>query len=315
MGRIKDTEWTLEKLIKEFSDRKYLLDMGKGKLSNIYNVEPEVIKAAKRAVRNNIKNDNFPKILIFDIESAPMNAWIWGKWKQNIYDEMIINDWFILTWSAKWLFSNDIMYDSLKKKEIEKQDDKRIVRSLRDLLDKADIVIAHNGDRFDIARINARMIYNNLNPPSSYQSIDTLKIAKKHFGFSSNKLDALAEMFGLKGKIDVSFDLWARCLASDMKAMEEMVKYNKRDVTVLEEVYLKLRPWIKSHPNIGLFIKDEKVCPNCGSNLIEKNGKYYYTMMGRFETYVCKSCGAISRERKSSVTKNEKDKLLASVAR
>ena len=44
------------------------------------------------------------KILILDIETAPIRAKVWGIWNQNISIDQIESDWFILTWAAKWLF-------------------------------------------------------------------------------------------------------------------------------------------------------------------------------------------------------------------
>ena len=84
-------------------------------------------------------------------------------------------------------------------------------------------------------------------------------------------------------------------------ALEYMAKYNKRDVAILEEVYLRMRPWIKGHPNIGNLISStEPACSTCGSHNLEKiDGEYYYTSIGKYELFKCKTCGAISRGRKN----------------
>ena len=80
-----------------------------------------------------------------------------------------------------------------------------------------------------------------------------------------------------------------------------MSKYNKRDTAILEEVYLRMRPWIKGHPNVGnLISSEEPVCSICGSTDLEKlEGEYYYTSIGKYELFRCKNCGAISRGRKN----------------
>ncbi len=39
----------------------------------------------------------------------------------------------------------------------------------------------------------------------------------------------------------------------DPAAWKVMEKYNKQDVLLLEKVYDRLLPWIKSHPNHHLF--------------------------------------------------------------
>lgn len=239
-----------------------------------------------------------PKILILDIETAPLTGYMWSLWKQNIRLKQIISEWFMLCWSAKWIYSDKVFSCKLNKKELLNQDDRRICRDLWKLLDEADLVVAHNGDRFDIPKINTRFIMNGLDRPSPYRTIDTLTIVKKQFGFSSNQLDTLAGYFGFDHKLSTDFSLWDRCLKGDTEAMNYMSKYCDRDVLLLEEVYLKIRNWIPNHPNVGLYFDTiEHICPNCGSTDLTE-GKPYYTTIGRYQTFRCK-CGAISRVKKS----------------
>jgi len=258
-----------------------------------------------------------PKVLVFDIETSPLKAYIFATrlWNTNVNEEEVLSQWFALCWSAKWLFSDEIMSDRLTSREAKNEDDSRIVKSLWKLLNEADIVIAHNGDKFDVPNMNTRFIVNNLPPTSPYQSIDTCSIAKRQFGFSHNNLNALAKVFGFKVKIEVSFPLWTRCVDGDENALKLMEKYNRRDVETLEEVYMKIRPWIHSHPNLGLYTEStEPVCSNCGSHSLTKTDKFYYTMTGKYELYRC-DCGAYIRVRTSSLTKEKRKNLLVSVAR
>ena len=85
-------------------------------------------------------NKAFPKILLFDVETAPMRAYVWGRWKQNISLNETISEWYMLCWSAKWLYSNTVMHDKLTSVEAINQNDKRIVTNLWKLIDEADIV-------------------------------------------------------------------------------------------------------------------------------------------------------------------------------
>lgn len=159
-----------------------------------------------------IKPVTYPKILIFDIETSPLKAYVWNLWKQNVHLDHILNEWFMICWSAKWLYSNEILGDVLTPEEAIEENDKRVCQSLWNLINEADIVVAHNGNRFDIPRMNARFIINGLNPTKPYYSVDTCLVAKKQFGFSSNKLDALATYFGFKHKLDTDFSLWKNVL-------------------------------------------------------------------------------------------------------
>lgn len=267
--------------------------------------------------RKEIKFRKLPKILILDIETSPLKAYVWQKsvWNSNVTENQVLSEWFMLSWSAKWLFDNIIYSDRLTGKEAKREDDGRIVKSLWDLLNEADIVVAHNGSNFDVPNMNTRFIVNNLPPTSPYQTIDTVSIARKQFGFTHNNLNALARVFGFKVKLEVNFELWKKCVEGDEKALRKMQIYNKHDVGLLEEVYMKIRPWIHSHPNLGLYGEStEPVCSNCGSNQIKKTDKFYYTLTGKYELYKCE-CGAYIRVRTSSMTKEQKKNLLVSIAK
>lgn len=255
------------------------------------------------------------KILVLDIETAPMRAFVWRRWKQNVHDSQIISRWFMLTWSAKWLFSDKTLSDKLTSKEAKGENDLRLAKNLWSLLDEADIIIAHNGERFDIPQINARFIVHGLKPTRPYQQIDTLKVARRQFDFDGNGLDNLANIFGITGKVETSFELWDRCVAGDTKALKEMETYNIQDVLLLEELYLKIRPWIKAHPNLGLYVESEEpVCHACGSTELEPSGDYR-TAVGVYDTFKCKVCDSYSRARTNSVPKEKRKELLVGLAR
>lgn len=241
------------------------------------------------------------KILVFDIETAPINAYVWGLWNQNVGTNQIKSDWFMLCWSAKWLFEDKVHHDRLNSREVVKQDDKRISKSLWRLIDQADIVIAHNGDKFDIRKMNTRFILNGIKPPSPYQSIDTLKHARRRLSLSSNRLDYIAQVLGVGRKIDTGgFDLWDQSIKGNEEALKKMDEYCQRDVELLEEVYLELRPYIKPHPNIGLYIGDNlERCPSCGSENLEPRG-YYYTYINQYDAFQCGNCDSWSRSRKTN---------------
>jgi len=258
-----------------------------------------------------------PKVLVFDIETSPLKAYIFATrlWNTNVSEDQVLSEWFALCWSAKWLFDDKIISDRLTGKEAKREDDSRIVKSMWNLLNEADIVVAHNGDKFDVPNMNTRFIVNGLPPTSPYQTIDTCSIAKKQFGFSHNNLNALARVFGFKVKLETTFEDWKRCTDGDEDALLKMQKYNRRDVETLEEVYMKIRPWIHNHPNLGLYTESTRaVCSNCGSNNISKTDKFYYTFTGKYELYRCE-CGAYIRVRTTSLSKDKRKNLLVSVAK
>ena len=286
---------------------------GAGLLSKMLKTTPDKIKEAKRIVRNQkLVHATPPKILILDLETAPMKAYVWRRWKENISLEQTISEWFMLAWSAKWLYSPDIYGEVLTPEEVRGEDDSRITMSLYAMVNKADIIVAHNGKHADIPWMNSRFIINNLQPPKPFVTIDTLEIARKQFGFSSNKLDALAGYFNIPHKLHTDFALWKECMEGKQQSLDYMLEYNKMDVKILEEVYIKLAPWIKGGPNMNVYLNSEiPICANCGSEAIELiPNQYYYTSVGKYVLYRCKDCGAVSRGR-FSINSKKVTKLVA----
>ena len=259
-----------------------------------------------------------PKILLFDIETSPMEVFVWTLiGNKYIQPNNIIKDWNVISWAAKWLCDSTVTSDIQTPEEAIARDDSRVLQGIWKLMDEADILIAQNGDNFDIKKLNTRYILNKIGPPSPYQSIDTLKVSKRNFAMSSNKLDFLVQkLTDRKGKLKTDFELWKSCLRGDPKALKYMEKYNKEDVFLLEDVYLEFRPWIKSHPNFGIYMDtDDQVCPTCGSDDIKAKGSYYTTAANRYKSYNCNNCGAYSRSLAGAKNIEERRILLRSVPR
>lgn len=241
-----------------------------------------------------------PKILTLDIETAPIKALVWGLWDQNVGLNQIDTDSSILSWAAKWLDKKTVIYrDTSGRGPAKIRDDKKLVGELWKLLDAADLIVAQNGIKFDIKRINARLIKHGYPPYSPTRVIDTLKVAKKHFGFTSNKLEYTSELLTdtpkSKHKDFPGFELWLECLKDNPKAWAEMKKYNKQDVIATEKLYLKLRPWIDQHPNVGTYnVRGDVQCPKCGSGEIQLAG-IRVLQQGSYQRYHCQTCGGWSR--------------------
>jgi hypothetical protein len=186
------------------------------------------------------------------------------------------------------------------------------------LLDEADIVIAQNGKRFDVRKINARLIMHGYGPPSGYRVIDTMLAAKKYFAFTSQKLAWTSKYLATEQKDEhkkfPGFKLWVACLEDDPAAWKEMKKYNKQDVKSTEEVYLKLRPWIDDHPNLGVFsLSETPMCPRCGSPNLRGNGtRYSVKQQGVYPRYQCKDCGGYCRSKQTLLPLDKRRSLMVS---
>lgn len=250
-----------------------------------------------------------PRILLLDVELAPTMAAVWRLWKENIGLEQINNDWFIMSYSAKWLKDNTVYYEDCR----DTLDDIQLLINLHKLLSEADIVVCHNV-KFDISKIKARMVLNNILPPKPFKTYCTLEAAKKNFGFTSNKLAYLSDKLSstpmLSHEKYPGFKLWSECLKGNTEAWDVMKEYNQVDVLALEDVYLKLKVWDDTHPNVDVFNDNEySGCVSCGSiNLSEK--EYSYTNVGLYKQYQCKDCGKWMRSRYTLNTTTKRKVLL-----
>lgn len=260
-----------------------------------------------------------PVIRVIDIETAPNLAHVWSFFKTNVGLNQVLTNDFIMSYTYKDIGCDKVYYQDcrnsyLGKTAAEKRGYKRFVAGLRNALDKADLVIAHNGDRFDIPWINGQAAIHGITPPSPFRSIDTLTAARRAFRFPSYKLEYLVKRFKcskhkMKHKKFPGHDLWMECLLGNTEAWDEMKEYNITDVHILEELYIKMRPWIKNHPNLGVITgKEETVCPKCGSDHIHYRG-FYYTNLSKFHKFQCQDCGAWGRDRENILTKAQKKAL------
>jgi uncharacterized protein YprB with RNaseH-like and TPR domain len=229
------------------------------------------------------------KILIIDIETAPIIANVWGLFDQNIGLNQIVRDWFILSYSAKWMDDDTIYYlDQRYSQDI--SDDRQLCEAIHHLLSQAHYVCGHNVARFDLKKINARFLKHGLDPVGPFTIIDTLRIARKHFALTSNKLEYIAKMLSCTPKSAhkkfSGMDLWTECLNKNPEAFEEMENYNKQDVITTEEVMKKLLPY----ENITFQSFHNKAVCTCGSTEFFKNG-VSYNKQGSYQVYKCRGCG------------------------
>lgn len=241
-----------------------------------------------------------PKVLIFDIETSPIVAHVWGLRDQNISLNQIVKDWEVLAWAAKWLESDLVIYHD---KRADK-DDKRILKILWNFLNEADIVITQNGQNFDSRKVNARFIEYGMKPPKPYRHLDTYKIAKAAAEFTSHKLEYLTEKLctkykKLSHKKFPGMGLWNECLKGNKQAWEEMKTYNIHDVLSTEELYMKLRGWTPATaPSVSLT-----GCVSCGEVMLEKRG-IDRTLKTAYQRLHCTNCGKWQRQKIKEIKNN-----------
>ncbi len=255
-----------------------------------------------------------PKIIVLDIETSPIIAYVWGLYKVFVSPNQIVRDWAILSYCAKTLGDKKVRYmDNAKKERYD--DDADLMHGIWKELDEADIVVTQNGIRFDIKKINARFLVHGLPPPRPYKVIDTMVEAKKIAALTSNKLEWLARVLA-GGKKDThadfpGFELWLQCMAGNKKAWASMRRYNPQDVIETEAVYLKLRPYIIGHPNVAAYDDGEDTrCPKCNSATMRPRG-YALTQTGKYKRYQCGDCHGWARGRYTENSKEKRQSLLS----
>ena len=259
-------------------------------------------------------------ILTFDLETGYMLNANFSLWEETRNHKNIVQDWYIICGAWKWIDSARVeavsLLDDPDRFKDDITDDYHVVKRLHEELGKADILVGHNIDRFDIPKLNTRFYYHGLPPLPKVRTLDTLKMAKRAFKFSSNRLDYIAQ-YGKdagEGKMNTTQGLWLKALQGDEEAIKEMVEYNKQDIVISEDVMLKLRPFDQSPTNLSVYMKDGVAgsphCPKCNSNSIQKRG-YSYTTAGKFQRYQCQNCGGWSRGRENLMSKKHTGKTIA----
>jgi len=244
------------------------------------------------------------KVLLIDIETAPALGYVWGKWQQDVIQ--FERPWFILCYAYKWLDEKTIKSVALPdfpgyKKN--RHDDKKLVESLHKLLEQADVVIAHNGDAFDIKKINSRLLVHKLPPPKPFATVDTLKILRRRFGFLSNRLNDIGIDLGVGKKAPISgFNTWKGAMDGDLVSWRTMRDYNKQDIVLLERVYKEIRPWAlpSQHINLNLLSGHDN-CPACQSTKLQARGTYT-TISAKHQRFQCTDCGKWSSQK---ISKNK----------
>lgn len=226
------------------------------------------------------------KVFVWDIETTDFKA----------------NFGHMLMWAGKFVGEDTVYYHRIDQQEswnpkdpLTMIDDKEIVASAIEMLDSADVVVHHYGDKFDLPFLNTRALINNLLPPLPPSTIDTCKIARNGLKMTSNRLAALAETLAGEDeqKQGLSKDQWKLAAIGHKKTLDAMLDYCIADVIATEAIYLRMRPIMRHHPFVGKSThKDEgyDVCPACGGTHTIKHGS---RRTRRFEVFRrrCQACG------------------------
>lgn len=233
-----------------------------------------------------------PKVLIWDLETGGVNAL-----KPSLG--------FIFVFGYKWLGEKEV--HTLRFEDYNGYTntgtgytDKYLLKAATKVMEKADLMVAHFGDRFDRPFVNGRLAINSLPPIPTTKQVDTCLLAWKHFNFHSNRLKDLAKFLKCKQRKEENEfpDWWLQALRGGKlakRALDLMEHYNKQDVRTLEEIYLRLRPF--ENKPLKLF---DKGCRLCGSP-VKYDGGHTRTKEKVYKRFKCtnKVCGYWDRDTKA----------------
>lgn len=227
-----------------------------------------------------MKENKNPKILLWDLETAGVNA---------LYADL----GFVVCFGYKWYGQKTThcltidQFDGFRRHGFS---DKGLLTAARKIMEEADLLVAHYGDKFDRKFFQGRCAINGLSPPPATKQRDTCLIARRAFKFRSNRLDALAKTLACKNRKQVKGDgwpdWWIRVMSHDRGALRKMAAYCKQDVRTLEDIYTKLRVYDYPHPRLFL---DQLLCGVCGGILQKVGVRYAGKHM--YQRLRCADCG------------------------
>jgi hypothetical protein len=223
-------------------------------------------------------------ILILDIEWRPTKAWVWRAWDETVQPDQIIDDGGVLCVGLKWL--------GKRKRYIFSEWEhgkKGMLKETHAMLSQADAVVTYNGDKYDLPKLNGEFLRYGFPSPPAPTSIDLIKTVKK-LGFFMNRLAFIGPFLGLGGKVShEGFSLWTKVMKGDEAAIKRMTRYCLKDITLTEQLYKRVRPYIRNHPYMGNT--SPKCCGACGSKQLQSRG-VRRTKAFRIQRLHCQGCGS-----------------------
>lgn len=235
-----------------------------------------------------------PRTLIYDIETSLQPVAVFALANNDWIDQKnILGERHLVSVCWKWVGESKVHSISLLNDPTrfarDPHDDTHICKVFHKVLMDADVLVAHNGDNFDLKYLKTRMLVHGLAPLPPITSIDTYKVAKQQFLLNSNALDYVGHFLGFGRKKKTPAGLWLDVLNGSRKAIKTMVLYNRRDVLLLEKVFKKLIAYAPNHINRELF-PNTFGCPRCGSHKTQSRG-VHRAISKVYRRWQCNSCG------------------------
>ena len=233
-----------------------------------------------------------PRVLYLDTENTPKLAAVWKIHDTNVSYPDVFQDFFIISGQWAWGDSDKVNTISVIDKNKDYKNDKVVIQTIVNAINECDILVGHNIKNHDLKNIKARMAKHGISPYKQPVIVDTLELARK-FGFTSKKLGDLCKFLDLKNQKDTHEPgAFLRAALGDKDSIRDIVRYGKKDIPTVREVFKVLRPYADNlQMNNNLYRGDGvECCPACGHEEFKKSG-YRYTRVGKVQRYKCLSCG------------------------
>jgi len=261
---------------------------------SLTNMTQQDVKELLRLKNQKPKKIKLPKIMVYDLETSRVEAHLWNTGKQYVGHDNLKSETQILSVAWKWL-GEDTVHDL--KWSMKKRNDKKLVKAFVEEYNKADMVIGFNNNSFDNKLLNSRAMKYNLDINTTIKSFDIMKQAKKVFRLASYSMAYISRFLEVGGKLDYSGgvkmweDIQFGTKDEAKQSMKIMLAYNKRDVVLTEEIYLKLRKYLGNVIHAGVFAGEDKCsCPNCASTSTSLYGTQITPAGTIGRTMVCDKC-------------------------
>lgn len=242
-----------------------------------------------------------PKILLFDIETKPVKVWVWRTGKQYVrHPQIVTGEKFdIICICYKWAHEKTVYALDWG---IRKQDSAKMIDKFVEVVEEADVVIGQNSDSFDIKQVNTQRLLHGQPPIAWPTSEDTMKQIRKHFYVTSSSLDYMSKLLTGSGKDRMEFQDWVDIVErKDPKALSKMIKYCKKDVVKMQQVWEQIAPYVDVTAHRGLIVGGKKQdCPSCGHGRIIKDG-YRYLKAGTYHRLRCTRCAHLWKGPKRAI--------------
>lgn len=249
-----------------------------------------------------------PKILFFDIETSPLQAWVWQQGQQYINHNQLVNGysrWGIICIGYAW---NDDKPAQSIDWGYEEQDTKKVVEEFDKIAAEADLIVGKNSKRFDVPMINAARMFAGLPglPQWALSHDDLEQQMRRYFRVPSQSLDYYSKQLGIGGKDKMELQDWIDiCEKNDPAKLKKMVKYCKKDIEDTRYLWNYLSQHFDSQFNSARFKETDIACKHadCGSKEVYKNGTRMAVSI-KYQLYCCCKCGRYAG--RAAILKNQK---------